>query len=64
MLALHSVSPGIGQIHALIPLFAIITVIFWRAAIKILFMIITIIFIILIAFGAVGLLEGMQHIIR
>jgi hypothetical protein len=64
MLAVHGGSPGIGQIQVLIPLLAIITVIFWREVLKIAFMIATILFIILLAFGTVGLLEGMQHVVR
>ena len=48
----------------LIPLLAIMAVIFWRDVLKILVMVVAVLFIILIAFGAVGLLEGMHHLAR
>ena len=64
MIALQSGSSGIGGIPILIPVFAIIIVIFWREALRIIFMIAAALLIILIAFGAMGLLEGLQHAIR
>ncbi len=64
MLALHSSSPGAGHIPAVIVLIAIITVIFWRDVVKILLMVALLLFIILIAFGAVFLIDGIQHVIK
>jgi hypothetical protein len=64
MLALHSSSPGAGHIQAVIVLIAIITVIFWRDLVKILLMVALLLFIILIAFGAVVLIDGVQHVIK
>lgn len=64
MLALHNGSPEIGQIPVLIPLTAVIIVIFWREALKIMIMIATTLFIILVIFGAVGFVEGLQHAVR
>jgi hypothetical protein len=64
MHALHNGSPGIGQIPVLIPLFAITIVIFWREVLKIMIMTVATLFIILVIFGAVGLLESMQHVFK
>ncbi len=64
MLALHSSSPGTGHIQAVILLIAIITAIFWRNVVKILLMVALLLFIILIAFGAVVLIVGIQHVIK
>jgi hypothetical protein len=64
MIALHSGSPGIGQIPIIVPLLAIIIVIFWRLALKIILGIAAILLIIFITSGAVGLMEGLQHAIR
>jgi hypothetical protein len=50
--------------QVLIPLLVTIAVIFWREALKILLMVAVILIITVVAFGAVGLLEGMQHIAR
>jgi hypothetical protein len=41
-----------------------ITVIFWREAVKILLMVALLLFVILIAFGAVVLIDGVQHVIK
>jgi hypothetical protein len=62
MLALHSSSAGIGHEKALIVLFAIIAVIFWRDMIKIAVMIGALLLIILVSFGVVVLLDLLQHV--
>jgi hypothetical protein len=61
MLALHSGSAGIGHEQALIVLFAIIAVIFWRDVIKIAIMIGALLLIIGVSSGAVVLLDLLQH---
>jgi hypothetical protein len=62
MLALYSGSAGIGHEQALIVLFAIIAVIFWRDMIKIAIMIGALLLIIVVSFGAVVLLDLLQHV--
>jgi hypothetical protein len=62
MLALQSSSAGIGHEQALIVLFAIIAMIFWRDMIKIAVMIGALLLIILVSFGAVVLLDLLQHV--
>lgn len=62
MLALHTSSAGIGHEQALIVLFAIIAVIFWRDMIKIAVMIGALLLIILVSFGAVVLIDLLQHV--
>jgi hypothetical protein len=42
----------------------VITVIFWRDIVKILLMVALLLFVILIAFGAVALIDGLQHVIK
>jgi hypothetical protein len=64
MLALPGGSPGTEHIQAVIVLIAAITVIFWREAVKILLMVALLLFVILIAFGAVVLIDGVQHVIK
>ena len=64
MLALHGGSPGTGHIQALIVLIAIFTVIFWRDVVKILLLVALLLFVILVAFGAVVLIDGVQHVIN
>jgi hypothetical protein len=64
MFALHSGATGIGQIQAVIISIAIIAVIFWRDVLKILLMVTALVVIILIAFGAVVLIDVMQHVIK
>jgi hypothetical protein len=58
MLALHGGSPGTGHIQAVIGLIAIFTVIFWRDVAKIQ------LFVILVAFGAVVLIDGALNVIK
>ncbi len=64
MLALHGGSPGPEHIQAVIVLIAIFTVIFWRDVVKILLLVALLLFVILIAFGAVVLIDGLQHVIK
>ena len=64
MLALHGGSPGTEHIQAVIVLIAVITVIFWREAVKILLMVALLLFVILIAFGAVALIDGLRYVIK
>ncbi len=64
MLALHGGSPGAGHIQAVIVLIAIFTVIFWRDVVKILLVVALLLFVIITAFGAVVLIDGVQHVIE
>ena len=64
MLALQSGAPGIGHIEAVIVVIAILAMIFWRDVIKILIMVALLLFIILIASGAVAVIDVLQHVIR
>ena len=64
MLALHGGFPETGHIEAVIVLIAAITLIFWREAVKILLLVALLLFVILIAFGAVVLIDGIQHVIK
>ena len=64
MLALQSGAPGIGHIEAVIVVIAILAMIFWRDVIKILLMVTLLLFIILIASGAVAIIDIMQHVIK
>jgi hypothetical protein len=63
MLALHSGAPGIGHVEAIIVVIAILTAIFWREVVKILLMVALLLFIILMASGAVAILDVLQHVI-
>ncbi len=64
MLALHGGPPGPGHIQAVTVLIVAITVIFWREAVKILLMVALLLFVILIAFGAVALIDGLRYVIK
>ena len=64
MLALQSGAPGIGHIEAVIVVIAILALIFWRDVIKILLMVALLLFIILIASGAVAVIDVLQHVIK
>ena len=64
MLALQSGAPGIGHIEAVIVVIAILAMIFWRDVIKILLMVALLLFIILIASGAVAVIDVLQHVIK
>ncbi len=64
MLALQSGAPGIGHIEAIIVVIAILAMIFWRDVIKILLMVALLLFIILIASGAVAVIDILQHVIK
>ncbi len=64
MLALQSGAPGIGHIEAIIVVIAILAMIFWRDIIKILLMVALLLFIILIASGAVAVIDILQHVIK
>ena len=64
MLALQSGAPGTGHIEAIIVVIAIFTVIFWRDVAKILLMVALLLFIILIASGAVVNIDVLQHVIK
>jgi hypothetical protein len=64
MLALQSGAPGIGHIEAVIVVIAILAVIFWRDVIKIALMVALLLFIILIASGAVAVIDVLQHVVR
>ena len=64
MLALQSGAPGTGHIEAVIVVIAILAMIFWRDVIKILLMVALLLFIILIASGAVAVIDVLQHVIK
>jgi hypothetical protein len=64
MLTLQSGAPGIGHIEAVIVVIAILAMIFWRDVIKILLMVALLLFIILIASGAVAVIDVLQHVIK
>ncbi len=64
MLALHGGSSGTGHIQAVVVLIAAITMIFWRDVVKILLVVALLLFVIFIAFGAVVLIDGVQHVIK
>ncbi len=64
MLALQSGAPGIGHIEAIIVVIAILAMIFWRDVIKILLMVALLLFVILIASGAVAVIDILQHVIK
>ena len=64
MLALQSGAPGIGHIETVIVVIAILAMIFWRDVIKILLMVALLLFIILIASGAVAVIDVLQHVIK
>ena len=64
MLALHSSAAGTGHIEAIIVVIAILIAIFWREAVKILLLVGLLLFIILIATGAVAILNVLLHVIK
>jgi len=64
MLALQSGASGTGHIEAVIVVIAIFTVIFWRDVAKILLMVALLLFIILIATGAVVNIDVLQYVIK
>ena len=64
MLALQSGAPGTGHIEAVIVVIAIFAVIFWRNVVKILLMVALLLFLVLIASGAVAVIDALQHVIR
>ena len=64
MLALHSGATGTGHIEAVIVVIAVLVMIFWRDVLKILLMVGLLLFIILIASGAVAIIDVLQHVIR
>ena len=64
MLALHSGATGTGHIEAVIVMIVIFIAIFWRDVIKILFMVALLLFIILMATGAVVIIDVLQHVMK
>ena len=64
MLALHSGATGTGHIEAVIVVISVLAMIFWRDALKILLMVGLLLFIILMASGAVVIIDVLQHIVR
>ena len=64
MLALHSAPNGIGNIEAVIVVIAILGAIFWREVLKILLMVGLLLIIILVAGGAVAIIDVLQHAVR
>jgi hypothetical protein len=64
MLALHSGATGTGHIEAVIVVIAVLVMIFWRDVLKILLMVGLLLFIILMASGAVAIIDVLQHVVR
>lgn len=64
MLALQSGATGTGHIEAVIVMIVIFIAIFWRDVIKILFMVALLLFIILMATGAVVIIDVLQHVMK
>jgi hypothetical protein len=64
MLALHSGATGTGHIEAVIVVIAVLVMIFWRDVLKILLMVGLLLFIILMASGAVVIIDVLQHVVR
>lgn len=64
MFALQSGATGIGHIEAVIVVIAIFAAIFWRDLLKILLMVALLLFIILMATGAVAIIDVLQHALR
>lgn len=64
MLALHSGATGTGNIEAVIVVISVLAMIFWRDVLKILLMVGLLLFIILMASGAVVIIDVLQHVIR
>jgi hypothetical protein len=64
MIALHSGATGMGHIEAVIVVIAVLATIFWRDVLKILLMVGLLLFIILMASGAVVIIDVLQHVVR
>jgi hypothetical protein len=64
MLALHSGATGTGHVEAVIALVVIFIAIFWKDVVKILLMVALLLFIVLMASGAVAIVDVLQHAIR
>lgn len=64
MFALQSGATGIGHIEAVIVVIAIFAAIFWRDLLKILLLVALLLFIILMATGAVAIIDVLQHALR
>ena len=64
MLALHSGATGTGHIEAVIVVIAVLAMIFWRDVLKILLMVGLLLVIVLLASGAVAIIDVLQHVIR
>ncbi len=64
MLALHSGATGTGHMEALIIVIAIFAAIFWRDVVKILLMVALLLFIILMASGAVAISDVLLHVVK
>ena len=64
MLALHSGATGTGHIEAVIVVISVLVMIFWRDVLKILLMVGLLLFIILLASGAVVIIDVLQHVVR
>ena len=64
MLALHSGAIGTGHIEAVIVVISVLVMILWRDVLKILLMVGLLLFIILMASGAVVIIDVLQHVVR
>jgi hypothetical protein len=64
MLALHSGATGTGHIEAVIVVISVLVMIFWRDVLKILLMVGLLLFVILMASGAVVIIDVLQHVVR
>ena len=64
MLALQGGATGMGHIEAVIVVIAILAAIFWRDLVKILLMVALLLFIVLMASGAVAIIDIFLHVMR
>jgi hypothetical protein len=64
MFALHSGATGTGHIEAVIVVIAALAMIFWRDVLKILLLVGLLLVIVLLASGAVAIIDVLQHVIR
>jgi hypothetical protein len=64
MLALQGGATGAGHIEAVIVVIAILAAIFWRDLVKILLIVALFLFIILIASGAVVIVDVFLHVMK
>ncbi len=64
MLAAQSAVQDINSIRLLLVIAAVLVVLFWRIALKMVIMVVLIVLVVLITSGAVAFVEGFQHLIK